>query len=1142
MPLARGAVMSKRPFLVAIALVGTAMTQVTAQRPTAGPDRADHAPRVINARHDRLPTLRDLPPGLPPSGEMAEHEPQMRHVARHASTTLVADPVVQSTPAITTVAGPTRSIEGVGNVNGVLPPDTNGAVGPNHFVQWVNLSFAVYSKGDATTPPVLLYGPAPGNAIWHGFGGACETTNNGDPIVRYDRQADRWVMSQLALPNSFLGLLFAPFYECIAVSETPDPLGAYHRYEFKFDKLNDYPKFGVWSDGYYMTMNQYTSLSLQWAGQGVVAFDRARMLSGQPASAIYYDLASVDMNLAGMLPADFDGPAPPAGAPEYFIQVDDDSWGASTVDQLQVWSFHADFANPSLSSFTRVATLPTAPFDSDLCGFSRNCIPQPGTTARIDAIADRLMYRLQYRNFGTHETLVVNHTVDADATDHAGIRWYEVRNPGSSPFIYQQGTYAPDSNHRWMGSAAMDGSGNIALGFSVSGPVTSPSIRYTGRLADDPLNVMTLGEADLMVGSGSQTHSSGRWGDYSSLLIDPADDCTFWYTQEYYAVTSEIGWQTRIGSFALPGCAASQLPSLPVVTVAASTATASETGPTNGAVTVTRSGDLSAPLTVAYTVSGTATAGSDYVALPGVVTLDVGVASVVIPVVPIDDTLVESNETVVVTLAASTAYLPGSGPATVTITSNDQPADLVITSVTGPSTAGAGTAITLNDITKNQGGGPSQPSTTGFYLSKDLTIDANDINLGTRAVPQLAAGASDTAASSFTIPSTAATGTYYVLAKADAGGTNPESNENNNVKMGSSIGIGPDLVVSALTNPAAAAAGSTISVSDTTKNQGGGAAGSSVTYFYLSANVLFDAPDVFIGNRAVGPLAVGASDTTTTALTIPADTPAGVYYVIAKADATGFVPETQESNNTKFGAAMKVGPDLVVSSIVVPAAAGAGAALVVSDTVKNQGSGAAGPSTAAFYLSTNGTLEPGDPVIGTRAVPSLVASATSTASTSLTIPAGTATGTYYVIVKCDANDDVLESAETNNVSYGTTKVGPDLSIATLTTVTTAAAGATISVTDGTKNVGGGAAGDSTTRYYLSTNITFDASDVALGARTVGPLAAGATNTATATAVIPASTAAGSYYIIAVSDADGVVTETAETNNTRALFIRITVGG
>jgi subtilase family serine protease len=1133
--------MSKRLFLVAIAFVATAITQVTAvQRQTPGPDRVPGAPHVIAARHDQSARLRDIPPGPPPPVDRTEREPQMHRVARRSSTP-IPDPVVQSTPSVSVVPGPTRSVEGVGNVNGVLPPDTNGAVGPNHFVQWVNLSFAVYSKGDATTPPVLLYGPASGNTIWHGFGGACESTNNGDPIVRYDRQADRWVMSQLAIPYSFLGILIAPFYECIAVSATPDPLGAYYRYEFSFDKLNDYPKLGVWSDGYYMTINQYTSISLQWAGQGVVAFDRARMLAGQPASAIYYDLASVDINLGGMLPADLDGPAPPAGSPEYFVQVDDDSWGYAP-DQLQIWSFHADFTNPSLSSFTRAGTLPTAPFDSDMCGYSRNCIPQPGTTARVDAIADRLMYRLQYRNFGTHETLVVNQTVDADASDHAGIRWYEVRNPGSSPFIYQQGTYAPDANHRWMGSAAMDGGGNIALGFSVSGPVTSPSIRYTGRLAGDPLNLMTLGEADLMVGSGSQTHSSGRWGDYSALLVDPVDDCTFWYTQEYYAVASEIGWQTRIGSFALPGCDAVPVPSLPVVTIAASTPTASEAGPTNGAFTITRSGETSAPLSVTYTVGGTASAGVDYSALPGGVTLDAGVASAVIALVPIDDTLVESNETVVVTLASSPAYLPGSGPATVTITSDDSPADLVVTSVTGPSVAGAGTTITLNDTTKNQGGGPSQTSATGFYLSKNLTIDAGDTNLGSRPVPQLAAGASDTAATPFAIPPTVATGTYYVLAKADVGGTNPESNENNNVKMGSSIGIGPDLVISSLTNPNTAAPGSTISVSDTTKNQGGGAAGSSVTYFYLSANVLYDATDVFLGNRAVGPLAAGAVDTVTTTLTIPAETVAGTYYILAKADATGFVPETQENNNVKSNVAMKVGPDLVESSVIVPAAAGPGAVLTVSDTVKNQGNGTAVPSTTAFYLSSNATLDTGDQLLGTRSVPSLGASLTSAASTPLTIPDGTATGTYYIIVKADANNDVLESAETNNVSYGTTKVGPDLTIASVTSVTTAAAGATIAVTDTTKNAGGGAASDSTTRYYLSTNITFDAADVALGSRAVGPLAAGASNMATASVVIPSTTAAGSYYVIAVSDADGVVTETAETNNTRALFIKITVGG
>jgi trimeric autotransporter adhesin len=349
-------------------------------------------------------------------------------------------------------------------------------------------------------------------------------------------------------------------------------------------------------------------------------------------------------------------------------------------------------------------------------------------------------------------------------------------------------------------------------------------------------------------------------------------------------------------------------------------------------------------------------------------------------------------------------------------------------------------------------------------------------------------------------------------------------------------------VISAMTAPATAAAGSAIAVSDTTKNQGGGSAGVSSTYFYLSANVLVDASDVLLGSRPVGVLVAGAVDSATTTLTIPANTATGVYYVLAKADGEGTVAETQESNNVKYYSSTKIGPDLVESSVIVPTTAGAGVPLTVSDTVKNQGSGVAGPSTAAFYLSTNGTLDTGDQLLGTRAVPSLAAGVTSAASTPVTIPAGTATGTYYVLVKADANGEVVETAETNNVSYSTTKVGPDLTVASLTGVSTAVAGATISITDTTKNGGGGAAPDSTTRYYLSTNFTFDAADVPLGGRPVPPLDPGVSNIGTASVVVPLTTAAGSYYIIAVADADGMVTESMETNNTRALFIKITVGG
>jgi len=254
-----------------------------------------------------------------------------------------------------------------------------------------------------------------------------------------------------------------------------------------------------------------------------------------------------------MLPADWDGTTPPpVDAPHPFVQFDDDAWGYP-ADRIWIWNFHVDWADPASSTFVADRSINTAPFDSNLCGYARNCIPQPGGTA-VDAISDRLMFRLQYRNFGTHQVLLASHTVDVGGTDHAGVRWYELNDTGGGWDIYQQGTYAPDGDHRWMASAAMNGAGDIALGYSVSSATTYPSIRFTGRLHGDPLGVMTHGEGSIIDGGGSQSHSSGRWGDYSAMSVDPTDDCTFWYTQEYYAANSSAGWHTRIGSFKLSGC------------------------------------------------------------------------------------------------------------------------------------------------------------------------------------------------------------------------------------------------------------------------------------------------------------------------------------------------------------------------------------------------------------------------------------------------------------------------------------------------------------------------------------------------------------------------------------------------------------
>jgi len=573
---------------VAIVLSGTCLGQ---PRPHPTVRDAD--------RYDRSGPLRDIRPIPPRAGELREL-PRKQLPNRDGSIAGAPDTAVQSSPPSPSVPAGLTNFEGINNVDGVLPPDTNGDIGPNHYVQTVNLSFAIYTRTG-----FLLYGPADTNTIWSGFGGACQSTNNGDPIVLYDHLADRWLISQFALPN----FPFGPFHQCIAISQTGDPTGAWHRYAFLYSntKMNDYPKFGVWPDGYYMTANQFNQASLGWGGQGVVAFERDKMLLGQPARMVYFDLYNTDPNLGGMLPADLDGLAPPAGAPNYLLALDDTTWGYP-ADQLELWEFDVNWTTPLSSTLTKTLTLPTVPFNPNMCGYARNCIPQPGTAVKLDAISDRLMYRLQYRNFGTHQTLVTNHTVDANGSDRAGIRWYELRKSGGAWSINQQSTYSPDTNHRWMGSAAMNGQGSIGLGYSMSNASTKyPSIDVTGRLSSDALNTMTQGELEIRTGTGSQTHSASRWGDYSSLSVDPTDDCTFWYTTEYLQTTGSAPWRTRIGSFTVGSC----VPVTPIhdvaVTLVDAPASVVQGTAATVAVTVANQGNVSENVTV--TVSDTPSGG-----------------------------------------------------------------------------------------------------------------------------------------------------------------------------------------------------------------------------------------------------------------------------------------------------------------------------------------------------------------------------------------------------------------------------------------------------------------------------------------------------------------------------------------------------
>jgi uncharacterized repeat protein (TIGR01451 family) len=519
--------------------------------------------------HDTSPPLRDIAPV--PMPEDAQAQPALD--LPFAEVPEVPDPVLQTSPSAVSAPASNQTFEGQANFENfpllVNPPDTVGDVGPDHYVQMTNLVTSVYDKSGNR-----LLGPINNNTLWSGSPGvACPIHNWGDPIVLYDQFADRWMLSQFAFARdpAATGRAVPPFFQCIAISATPNPTGAYHRYEFLIDDnlFNDYPKFGVWPDAYYMSINQFNVVgsATTYAGPGAVAFERERMLNGLSARMVYFDLSTtLGTPYRSQLPADADGPTPPpAGAPNYFIEADDQETNPATFaqDRLSLFKFHVDWATPTNSTFGAGPTnapnaiLAPAPFDPTACATPpRACLPQKGVGAgdNVDALAGRLMHRAQYRNFGSHEVLVANHTVDVgDSPNHAGIRWYEIRDPGGAPSIVQQSTYSPNSDHRWMGSIAMDKQGNMAVGYSLTNSDRFPAIGYTGRLSSDPPGTMQ-NESLMFAGTGSQLASGNRWGDYSAMSVDPVDDCTFWYTQEYYGATRTFGWRTRIGSFRFPGC------------------------------------------------------------------------------------------------------------------------------------------------------------------------------------------------------------------------------------------------------------------------------------------------------------------------------------------------------------------------------------------------------------------------------------------------------------------------------------------------------------------------------------------------------------------------------------------------------------
>jgi hypothetical protein len=444
--------------------------------------------------------------------------------------------------AIESLSAPLQNFDGEVNTCSCAPPDPTGDVGPSNYVQAVNLTFQVFNKTGTS-----LAGPSALLSLFSGAGAPCQATIFGRPLVQYDQLADRWVIAFESGPGS------DSQDECVAVSQTNDPAGAYYRYDFHFsNQFIDLVKIGVWPDGYYFGFDVFDPMVGTYLGPQVAVTDRAKMLLGQAATFQSFgpfapNPASGSTPLKAPVPADLEGSNLPApGTPEFYFGLD------PIGNSIGVGEFHVDWVTPASSTFTALPSLSTSPF-TFLCPLTNACVPQAGTANKVDEGGNRLMYRAPYRVIGSHDAVVLDHTVQDPGLGVAEIRWEEIRGLAlGSPSIFQQGDYNPsDGNWRWMGSIAMDRAGNMALGFSESSSQINPRIRYTGRLVGDPPGQMTQAEQVLIDGTGSETGLQ-RWGDYTTMTVDPVDGCTFWYTNEYYATTGSI-WRTRVGAFKFTG-------------------------------------------------------------------------------------------------------------------------------------------------------------------------------------------------------------------------------------------------------------------------------------------------------------------------------------------------------------------------------------------------------------------------------------------------------------------------------------------------------------------------------------------------------------------------------------------------------------
>ena len=491
-----------------------------------------------------------------------------------------------------------------GPSRGRNPSDNSLAVGPDHIVQTVNSSLAIFTKKGKKydTTGKVLYGAVPTNTVFHGFGGTCEARNNGDAVVRYDQLADRWLIVMPIFRRSparpdqppvwtpgekvhvsppgvkgqpgAAAKLFVPppaappsqgaqtpppagrgaappeehgpYSMCYAISTGPDPLGSYYRYEFLRPLFPDYPRPAVWPDGYYVP----TSTSDDIIEKHACVVDRNRMLKGEPATEQCVVIAGVNF----LNNADLDGKAlPPAGAPNIMLAAGGSQLnGDMDDDSVYAWQFAVDWADAARTKVSGPQKIAVAPYHYLCNGQLSNCVPQPGTDRRLDAQGDKLMARVVYRRVNDAESIVAVHSVNTEA-GAGGVRWYEFRiEKDRAVKLHQQGTYAPDGFYRWMASPAMDKFGNIGIGYSFGGTPHFAGQRFAGRRASDPPGLLTLRETVLAEGAAAQTNTV-RWEDYSQTAVDPADDCTIWYVGDYYKKDA-TNYSTRIGAFRMPGC------------------------------------------------------------------------------------------------------------------------------------------------------------------------------------------------------------------------------------------------------------------------------------------------------------------------------------------------------------------------------------------------------------------------------------------------------------------------------------------------------------------------------------------------------------------------------------------------------------